>query len=128
MAEAELVQTGAPGEHDCQGHQERDRREDALRKLGHPENEHDQPVTADQLDQIASGTRCAGHGESMARQEAMARRAMAGESPGCARRAAEAAVVTWAGRASRPSPRVSPLWLALEWPPAGCGCRHARDV
>ena len=59
MAEAELVQTGAPGEHDCQGHQERERREDALGKLGHPENEHDQPVTADQLDQIASGARCA---------------------------------------------------------------------
>src|ERR1700728_1806069 len=122
MAEAEFVQTGAPGKHDCQGHQERDRREDALRKLRHPENEHDQPVTADQLDQNASGTRCAAHGESMAR------RTLAGESPRCARRTAEAAVVTWAGRATRPSPHLSPRWPALEWPPAGCGCRRARDV
>src|ERR1017187_6973868 len=45
----------------------RDRREDTLRGLGHPEDEQDQAVTENQLDQIASGTGLgAGHWESMA--------------------------------------------------------------
>ena len=67
-AEAEIVQTGTPCQHNGQRHQQRDRRQDALRKFGHPEHEQDQPVPEDQLDQIACGTGLrAGHAESMAR-------------------------------------------------------------
>ena len=67
-AQAEIVQTGTPCEHNSQSHQQRDRRQDALGEFGHPQHEQDQPVTENQLDHIASGTGLrAGHAESMAR-------------------------------------------------------------
>src|ERR1039457_1561366 len=49
-AEAEIVQSCPASEDDCQSHHQRDRRENTLRGLGHPEDKQDQAVTENQLD------------------------------------------------------------------------------